>query len=55
MKVRTRFRAGSLSVASVLIALFSADMTLASAQDLRIATSYKLMTLDPHFATLNEN
>ncbi|CAH1652427.1 MULTISPECIES: ABC transporter substrate-binding protein [unclassified Chelatococcus] len=55
MNFTTRVRAGSLSVASVLIALFTAGFTTAAAQDLRIATSYKLMTLDPHFSTLNEN
>lgn len=55
MKFTTRFRAGSLSVASVLIALFTVDLAPVAAQDLRIATSYKLMTLDPHFSTLNEN
>ncbi|MDL2408648.1 ABC transporter substrate-binding protein [Rhizobium calliandrae] len=30
-------------------------MSPAMAQELRIATSYKLLTLDPHYATLNEN
>ncbi len=27
----------------------------ASAQTLKVATAYKLMTLDPHYADLNEN
>lgn len=55
MKITTYFRASSLSVASVLIALFTTDPTPAAAQELRIATSYKLMTLDPHYVNLNEN
>ena len=29
--------------------------TEASAQALKVATAYKLMTLDPHYADLNEN
>lgn len=45
----------TLSTASVLITLLSGGITPATAQDLRIATSYKLMTLDPHFSNLNEN
>lgn len=30
-------------------------VTTADAQTLKVATAYKLMTLDPHYADLNEN
>lgn len=51
-------RPGTVATAILAIALLAQPSTLASAQtqsDLRIATSYKLMTLDPHYANLNEN
>lgn len=41
---------------TIAVAAWSAPhIAAAAAQDLRIATSYKLMTLDPHYADLNEN
>lgn len=51
-------RPGIVATAILAIALLAQPSTLASAEtqsDLRIATSYKLMTLDPHYANLNEN
>lgn len=50
-----RFLLNGLATAAVLTALFTTAPSTASAQQLRIATSYKLMTLDPHYANLNEN
>lgn len=48
-----RGRAAALIMGSLLGACLAA--TPLAAQQLRVASSYKLMTLDPHFATLNEN
>jgi peptide/nickel transport system substrate-binding protein len=62
MKLGNPFRAGALC--ALLISIFLGVAPAASAQaqgqgedqaELRIATSYKLMTLDPHYANLNEN
>lgn len=50
-----RFLFNGLGTAVVLTALFTMPPNDAAAQELRIATSYKLMTLDPHYSTLNEN
>ncbi len=58
MKLGNPFRARLLSAFLISISLGFAPSTLAQAQEpeeLRIATSYKLMTLDPHYANLNEN
>jgi peptide/nickel transport system substrate-binding protein len=52
------FRPIALSAAILSLTVFSTPPVFAQAQtqsDLRIATSYKLMTLDPHYANLNEN
>jgi peptide/nickel transport system substrate-binding protein len=50
--MNTYFRLAAL----VLAAALSVAVGSAQARDgLRIATAYKLMTLDPHFANLNEN
>ncbi|GAJ96117.1 ABC transporter substrate-binding protein [Rhizobium rhizogenes] len=55
MGTSTRFRSAALGAAAVLITLFTGGAAPVVAQELRIATSYKLMTLDPHYSTLNEN
>lgn len=55
MTVSKRFRSAALGTAAVLTALFTSGDGSVSAQELRIATSYKLMTLDPQFVNLNEN
>ena len=44
-----------LSASLILLAVWTVLAGPAQAQELRIATSYKLMTLDPHYANLNEN
>lgn len=48
-----RGRAVALMAGTLLGAYLAA--TPLAAQELRVASSYKLMTLDPHFSTLNEN
>ncbi|MEY9536078.1 ABC transporter substrate-binding protein [Sinorhizobium fredii] len=56
MKLGNPFRPPLLSAFLISVSLWSA--TPAQAQErgeLRIATSYKLMTLDPQYANLNEN
>lgn len=55
MKMRKYMHSVALGTGAVLVSLFSTAQSDATAQELRIATSYKLMTLDPHFANLNEN
>lgn len=48
----------AVTAAIISLAILSVTAAPAKAQaesDLRIATSYKLMTLDPHYANLNEN
>jgi peptide/nickel transport system substrate-binding protein len=55
MKLPTRLRSTGIRVAGAVLALFTATALPATAQELRVATSYKLMTLDPHYSTLNEN
>jgi peptide/nickel transport system substrate-binding protein len=58
MKLGSQFRPRLLSALLISIFLGSALPVPAQAQEsgeLRIATSYKLMTLDPHYANLNEN
>jgi len=57
MKLGRHFRPRLLSALLVSFSL-SASIGTARAQEqgeLRIGTSYKLMTLDPHYANLNEN
>ncbi|WP_434782067.1 hypothetical protein [Agrobacterium radiobacter] len=52
------FRPIAITAALLSLTVLTAPAIPASAQaqsDLRIATSYKLMTLDPHYANLNEN
>lgn len=56
MKLGSPFRPRLLSAFLISIFLGSAPATLAQERgELRIATSYKLMTLDPQYANLNEN
>ena len=55
MKPGNPFRPLLLSALLILLAFWSVPSRSAQAQELRIATSYKLMTLDPHYANLNEN
>ncbi|WKL23714.1 ABC transporter substrate-binding protein (plasmid) [Agrobacterium tumefaciens] len=58
MKLAYAFRPFALPATILSLAVLSGAAALAQAQtqsDLRFATSYKLMTLDPHFANLNEN
>lgn len=55
VKQGNSFRPLVLLAALVLVPLWSVLAGPAQAQELRIATSYKLMTLDPHYANLNEN
>jgi peptide/nickel transport system substrate-binding protein len=56
MKLGNPFRPLLLSALLISLSLWSALSGPAQAQEgLRIATSYKLMTLDPHYANLNEN
>ncbi len=52
------FRPVAITAALLSVAVFSSPVALAQTgaqAELRIATSYKLMTLDPHYANLNEN
>lgn len=54
----TAFRPMAITAAILSFTVLTTSFTPANAQgqlDLRIATSYKLMTLDPHYANLNEN
>ncbi|RVN26064.1 ABC transporter substrate-binding protein, partial [Sinorhizobium meliloti] len=56
MKLGSPFRPRLLSALLFSIFLGSASATPAQERgELRIATSYKLMTLDPQYANLNEN
>lgn len=56
MKLGSPFRPRLLSALLISIFLGSAPATPAQERgELRIATSYKLMTLDPQYANLNEN
>lgn len=55
MKQGNSFRSLLLSALLIALATWSVPSGTAQAQELRIATSYKLMTLDPHYANLNEN
>ncbi|PRD40640.1 peptide ABC transporter substrate-binding protein [Phyllobacterium phragmitis] len=55
MKQRNRFRPFLLSVLLLSLAFCGAFSVRAQAQELRVTTAYKLMTLDPHYANLNEN
>lgn len=55
MKFSARLQSASLRAAAAAVILLAGSAIPATAQQLRIATSYKLMTLDPHFSTLNEN
>ncbi|WP_043617716.1 ABC transporter substrate-binding protein [Ensifer sp. ZNC0028] len=58
MKLGRPFRPRLMSAFLVSVALGASLSVPAGAQEageLRIATSYKLMTLDPHYANLNEN
>jgi peptide/nickel transport system substrate-binding protein len=58
MNITYAFRPLAFSAAILSLMAFTASTTLAQNQgqpELRIATSYKLMTLDPHYANLNEN
>jgi len=55
MKLGNPLRPLILSAPPILLAVWSMLVGPAQAQELRIATSYKLMTLDPHYANLNEN
>jgi peptide/nickel transport system substrate-binding protein len=52
------FRPVAITAALLSVAVFSTPVAFAQTgaqAELRIATSYKLMTLDPHYANLNEN
>lgn len=55
MELSMRFRNARLQMAVAIFTIVAAHGTVAEAQELRVATSYKLMTLDPHYADLNEN
>ncbi|MBM3095010.1 ABC transporter substrate-binding protein [Ensifer sp. T173] len=55
MKLRNPLRSFLPSALLIVLAVWSVPLGPAQAQELRIATSYKLMTLDPHYANLNEN
>lgn len=55
MKFENPLRRLILSAPLILLAAWNVLAGPAQAQELRIATSYKLMTLDPHYANLNEN
>ncbi|MBM7045611.1 ABC transporter substrate-binding protein [Rhizobium lusitanum] len=55
MKQGNSFCSLLLSALLISLAAWSVLSGPAQAQELRIATSYKLMTLDPHYANLNEN
>lgn len=55
MKFPTCLRSTRIRTAAAVLALFTATALPVAAQELRVATSYKLMTLDPHYSTLNEN
>jgi peptide/nickel transport system substrate-binding protein len=55
MKFPTCFRSARIGAAVAMMAICAAATMPAAAQELRIATSYKLMMLDPHYSTLNEN
>lgn len=56
MKSGNPFRSCLLSALLIVILSWISFSGAARAQEgLRIATSYKLMTLDPHYANLNEN
>lgn len=55
MKLGNPLRRLILSAPLILFTAWSVLAGPAQAQELRIATSYKLMTLDPHYANLNEN
>lgn len=49
------FRSAAFSVAVAVATVGGGYVTTAAAQQLRVGTAYKLMTLDPHYADLNEN
>ncbi len=58
MTLGNRLRARLISASLLAIFLWGAPTAPALAleeKELRIATAYKLMTLDPHYANLNEN
>ncbi|WP_040853556.1 ABC transporter substrate-binding protein [Phyllobacterium sp. YR531] len=56
MRSTKPFRSCLLSMLLIVVMSWNIFPGAARAQDeLRIATSYKLMTLDPHYANLNEN
>ncbi|WP_168878894.1 ABC transporter substrate-binding protein [Rhizobium sp. P28RR-XV] len=55
MKLGNLFRLLLLSMSLISLTCWPVLPGSAQAQELRIATSYKLMTLDPHYANLNEN
>ena len=49
-----KLRIGVLAAAAAF-GMYAASAQPSAAQELRVATSYKLLTLDPHYAALNEN
>lgn len=49
-----KLKLGMLAAAAA-VGLYVANVAPLTAQELRVATSYKLLTLDPHYAVLNEN
>jgi peptide/nickel transport system substrate-binding protein len=55
MKLLTSIPSAGIRAAVAAMAICTATTMPAAAQELRIATSYKLMTLDPNYSTLNEN
>lgn len=55
MKIGRLFYPAALGASTVLLGLLTSVASPVLAQELRVATSYKLMTLDPHYAALNEN
>ncbi len=55
MPLYSQFRSTAFTVALAATVWIGPFVAAVTAQELRVATSYKLMTLDPHFADLNEN
>ncbi|MQU75496.1 ABC transporter substrate-binding protein, partial [Sinorhizobium medicae] len=56
MQIQSRFCSHRLAALLISLTFWSGLPGPVHAQEeLRIATSYKLMTLDPHYANLNEN
>lgn len=55
MKNRSLFRTLKRTSAAVIFSLCATSAFPAVAQEMRVATNYKLLTLDPYFAVVNQN